>query len=649
MKNLKKIFSVDQNRFLSKGFLITITLIIIVLSMYSLYQFNTYQKTIDNVKNFKKLEKFYYKIIKQAKKYLVYELVGVRSFFVPSQAVVLFKSASPTEEMRARFDLFARLDINYTAKGVHAISYKFPYSAHFSSILLLFGTLAGLCLGIDAFKDKNLIRLLSSANGSGALSLYTQIFLSRLAVLGEYFLYFWGLFLGIMFLGGYKIPANAVNEVVMFALTSWLTILIFFIAGSIIGMLFAVRFARVISALIFYISSILIIPMAVFSVITGLSDSITSDFEVELRQLRVFIEFESKMLKRHGPFNENKRKKSKDLADEFYLNEYPKIEAIENELRAQVENSNRLLKNIAVWYPTTFCLLTIDEVSSKGANSYSEYYKRLQELKKAFLKFRNERVFENDPSEIVSFIKKDENIFHAQPSLPKNWLLGLIINSCYCLILLAVSYFLFKRSLFTPPIKGRKYYNLDDDFKKKGRYKIYLYEDDLVSQFFNAFSGKLDRLDGKLSLNGENLIGGSRRKFVYVPGPENFPKNLKVKHLYDFLKDALDIPKIYAGKLRRDLEEDVLEKRFGSLPIEQRAIIIARIFSKIQPEAFIFADFMKGIPFNHHQKVIDKMESMFMNKESAIIDISTIKTCATKPKEFINILLKDNVYHVTRN
>jgi hypothetical protein len=106
-------------------------------------------------------------------------------------------------------------------------------------------------------------------------------------------------------------------------------------------------------------------------------------------------------------------------------------------------------QTISSLFPTLFYFSVCDSSSSTGVNSYMDFHSYCQELKEGFADFITEKSFpEKDnplPKKVENFIKGDEDLFFAKPKLPYNFWLGVFLTPFYSILLLLLSFRIFRK------------------------------------------------------------------------------------------------------------------------------------------------------------------------------------------------------------
>jgi hypothetical protein len=95
--------------------------------------------------------------------------------------------------------------------------------------------------------------------------------------------------------------------------------------------------------------------------------------------------------------------------------------AVDEKLKQEISQLFDVYNNWLLVTPTTFYTNTCDELSSRGYQSYLDFYTYLQDLRSKFVRFWINRVFYHDQKILVDFVTNDENLFYSKSQVPKNY------------------------------------------------------------------------------------------------------------------------------------------------------------------------------------------------------------------------------------
>jgi hypothetical protein len=194
-------------------------------------------------------------------------------------------------------------------------------------------------------------------------------------------------------------------------------------------------------------------------------------------------------------------------------------------------------------------------------------------LKKQFLDFYIEKKFFSDstPGKIESFVKDKENIFFSTSKLPRKLFFGLVLTLLFIAGLITLSFWMFKRYLFSSSPVEKLDFNL-----RSRKCRVCLTSSEDVKNFvYNHFYREFTNSD-----------------FIYICHPDLIPLDIRVKYFLDFVFCLLD---------KDSPEYDEATRNFMSLDYKEKAEILFLlldseykliIFNEIESDAFDQLEFL---------------------------------------------------------
>jgi ABC-type transport system involved in cytochrome c biogenesis ATPase subunit len=354
------------------------------------------------------------------------------------------------------------------------------------------------------------------------------------------------------------------------------------------------------------------------------------DYQKEIEKFKIVGDFERDCLEKAGKYNESKYEQFREFAENYWKNFYPKIQAMEETLLDEIEENINRFNNISLLTPSTIYYLNSIEVSTRGYESFKNFYSYLLDLKKKFVRFYIDRYYYNDPKIMVNFIKEDENLFHAKSRLPQNFTVGVLINLGYIIILFIVSFILFKRSLYKvrrEEIEKLKDANIE---VKAGELSVWLVKDDKFSNLlYNLLSGNLDKVKqkgftGKVLVNGVDIAAEkSRQDFVYISRTENIPEDMRVR---DFINFYARMQKIPAKEKRAILDSEDIKSTagdtFSKLTYIRKFNVLLAILKLKKKQVYLINDIATGLPVTSAIKLKEYMAEL-AEQGSPVIYLTT--------------------------
>jgi len=262
----------------------------------------------------------------------------------------------------------------------------------------------------------------------------------------------------------------------------------------------------------------------------------------ELQKLKIILEQSLLFSKENSKLSSvNEKKEAVKKWNEMYWNiPFKEIEKLEKEMITDIQEQAGKLFLANTFSPVSFYSSVNNELSSRGYNFLIDFYKYVQGKQKGFVRYYFDHIFD-DYSKIEPFMKKEDYVFQARPSLPKYFWLGLILNLGYILLAGFLAYRFFLRSVF-PKVKDKKTFadaviDLPETQHLMCRYRL----EEVAEQLYNILSGENRGFTGKIVLNGDDIVSRGRQNFVYIPHPDKLPEEIRVKTLVNFIASSLKL------------------------------------------------------------------------------------------------------------
>lgn len=640
MKSFFSFFALETKRFFSKKttaiFLVFLILVLFLVQI----GINEYKKMHDNKNRFQEMEKIK---VQEYINYSQYGAYGFQLLFLPSPLSVFFNNSSMISELNANIDTLLKLNIYSTFKGRALFANRSGTFKDMAGIILLFGTFLTLYFGYDSFRFKDYLKFIASL--SNHKTAYYSIIFSRLILLNAFFLMIVACCLLLLRVNGVSLVSTEWYAVMAFGLLMIFILSFFFVIGTIIS-----SFKSKINAIITIISCwfifVFLIPGAINTFISEKANDITSHYQVELNKLKIIMDFENKAIEKEGAFKiENRQKQSeREIIERFWEIDLKKIESIEEQLKNEMEQNIDIYHKISMFFPTSFYLSTANEIGSRGYKSFVGFYSYVQNLKRQFIRFYiNKRFYDQNYSEIESFVKGDENIFYAWSQLPGNFSTGLALNLFYIFVLIGISYFRIRKLLFGLP--DRKYQELADlELElESGRTEVLLTsENRLIGQVYNFFSGRDNGFKGQVLIDNKNMSGkGIKKDFIYVCHPNEIPNDIKVGDFIRFISRIMRISRTEMARLYVKLDLEKIEKKtFGELKdIEKGRLILTTLRLK-ERKIYIIHDLASGMSVDFAVEAIEGLKEL-EKKQGVILYITLDVLFAAKIADRLTYLITD--------
>ncbi|MCX6579805.1 MAG: ABC transporter permease subunit [Candidatus Aminicenantes bacterium] len=565
---------------------------------------------------FKKLETL---IFQNMSNYLDMSHMGIDVFCKSAAIGILFAHPAVLTTISANINTIVTLKI-FTILQSGVIFKAHPLMQfRFSSILLLLGSLLVLFFGYDSLRDLEYLKFLSSA--SSETTVYISIIVSRFLVLILSYLFILLLALGVMAIKGIYLTQSDFTGLIGFLKPVLLMLLSFFLLGTAIGKIRSLGIG-ITALLVLWIILIVLWPIICDSIVEKKANEITSYYKIHNDKLTVVSEFEKKAEKDKGAYIDNTPEGRKEVVEGYWKNVFPLIEKLDEQPLNEITQVIKEMQYITSLTPATFYLAVANEASSRGYQNFLNFYKYLLELRRQLVRFWIDRVYYNDPTVMVNFVKKDENVFKAKSQLPFYFYQGVVINLCYCIVLLFVSYFLFRFNLFHLPknsftctqvnlkIKPKQIIGANKDFP------------DFFPQILNVFFGKIKHFTGKISIDGENIVTPVKKNFIYLPQHEHFPDDIKTKDLIAFFKRLFKLSAEEFLSLKDAAGKANLNKYFVKLSKVQKTKLLLTLVSFGKNQVYILDDFGNGSTINDRAEM-NKLSTLLRDKSIIVLDLCT--------------------------
>jgi len=615
-------------------------IIILALMLFFVNKSITRHKEMpEKNQKFNQIQKNYFKSLRN---YNDYKDLGIYFLFNPSSCGILFENTTVPTDVTAKVDsiVTVKIDNNLKGKSVHAgISIG---KIDFSHIILWLVSFMALWHGCESLHTREY--LLSLTSKWSTFEIYLAVGAARFIVFAAHFFVILGCILLFITARGVEFTANEYTALSGHLLATLIMLLFFFFIGRIIGTIPS----PLVSSFCILGSVILltvILPGLTGSVAEDHFPDMIEDFQTDLDKFKIVSGFENRSIEEEGQFDRDKMETEHRIIEEYWNHYFKKVKEREErfiaDMRRAVDRANRL----AVLTPTTFYLLTGNEVSSKGYAGYLEFLDFVKFMWVKFTRFWIDRVFYHDPDVLVNFIEGDENIFRSRARLPKYFVTGLLINLDYIIILFFISYLRFKRWLHPKTKKPGAFAGISLAFTAGNTYTITPGKRDFINQFLNWIFGRGSGLTWSLTIDGKSISVKGKWDFFYIPPLDQIPGELKVWDLIMLFKRLLKLPGTVVKEAFKSIDMNVLNSRFRDLENFDKAVVLLRIALLTNSKVFIFNDFASGIPGYRRKELADYL-SKNGSRDLLIIDIVSRDCYWLESDRLLTVAYQDNRYRI---
>ncbi|MCP5107335.1 MAG: hypothetical protein GY950_28370 [bacterium] len=582
---------------------------------------NTYKDTIHRREKFREIEKLK---VETFHTYTQVGTYGIRVLFVPAPVSVFFMdSCVIPDDVNAYVDSGERLKIFNPLIGKNIFKIKKTGFVDFSGILVFSITLLSLFFGYDAHKRMDFLKSLSTIAGSRPL--FFSILLSRMSLALLYILASVGAGVLLLLVNGLAIPIGI--HLLIFILKLFLLSLFGYSLGAYVGSKLPGP-SGIVTILVCWFVLLIVAPIAVNSFIAGKADMITPLYELELEKLKTVMNFEKRAIEDAGTFKYGKEvtEARKKVITSYWKNEFKKLQALEEAMRAEMARHVRMYQLIGSFIPTVSYQSVTGELSSRGYENLLRFYKYVQELKREFVKYYIDNVYFSNFSKIVPFIKADENTYHSVSGVPGYFALGIALIIFYSSLFQWRTYARYKKEIYKPPVRPVTRENIKAvHIDKKGYEIIRIIDNDLVNRLYNILSGlrgpaEIQDFKAKFFVRGTDVTSPHYNpEFLYLCRRDSLPGDIKVKN---FLELICSLSRAGKEQTRRHLSKPhltpLLNKTFQQLEPWEKSAVLLEVLNIKQTDVYLVNNLAKDVPKDLLVRFKDLMEQLGKQNKTVI-------------------------------
>jgi hypothetical protein len=560
MSEEKSIFYIEYKKFICKRNILILSLFFVLLLVMMQIEMNEFKSEKKDILISSEIEKLK---ANQFDRYTPYGAYGLRLISLPSPMnfLLTFKIYSG---LVATVDCGIKLEIFENKKGGDILPDISGGYVNFAGILLVFGSLLSLIYGFMAYSNKHFLNFLCSLNSFKKV--FFKILISRVFFVSLSILLLLLSMIILAFINGINIVDYSYFY---FALMILLVMNCFLFLGMTIGSLKKKKIGLILLIGIF-ITLIFITPWMINKVISSISKSI-SEHQTEYVKLKILMAFEKKSFEKVGTLRSGEV--AEELMNDYIDNELKIFEEIEDSYKREIIEKIKKYQALSTFFPSTFYLSSVIEISSQGFNNFIDFYNFSQKTKQEFFIFYIKRKIQSKSQrvKVESFIKGGENIFYSKSSLPGNFSTGIWITLFYIAIMILITYLNTYKKVY--PIK--KELKFEDDLFiniEKGQLNILFTGYELLkSKLYNHFSQK-EKLKSEINFvdNGNTEIP-EKIDFIYLVDIKNI-NDISPNTLYKFL---------FGEKLNKNME--IWEVLF-KYALNKQLIVLDEFFNGLNPE-----------------------------------------------------------------
>jgi len=579
------IFRGEFKRFIRKRNLMVWLILLLVTFLFLNNGINRYKKLPVKTQNFNRIQDYHFKKVRN---YDDYVTLGIKVIFESSPLSILFRNVTVPPDVTAQLDSIVRMQITNNMKGnsLHT-NFNLGYF-DFSRVVLFLFCLAALWYGLETLGSRDFI--LSLDTSQSTLETVTVIGLSRFIMLLIAFLMYAGCVLLFITARGVAFSSVDYWGFSYYLLVTAGLLLFFFIIGLLIGTVSSARIATASLFIVLFISAY-IIPVLLGSFTMDRFPDAGEDYRTEADKFAIVSAFESSAEEKYGKFYKGNIENERKIIEGYKKDELLKIVDRERELLTWLERASRSTNRLGLFFPVTFYLVTCNELSGNGYESFLEFYRYSIKLRLDFVYFWIDRVFYHNPENLVNFLKNDEYIFHSSSRLPIHFSWGLWIMLGYIVIFAGIFYFRFKKWLYPSPKSADIYRGFKAEYSFNKVYALALQKEEYMDQFINAFYGVGEKLDWEIRINGKNIVGQGKQDFFLVPNIYKIPGEMQVKQLLLVYMTLFKVPHEKQNEILAKWVNKKLNQRYHKLEDKEKIDLILNLALLIDKPVLIFKNF----------------------------------------------------------
>lgn len=617
MNNFFAFHHLEFKRFIVKRNLVAWLIILFLMILQANSGVNEIKTIPQKIENQKKIQTEYFKI---KSNYELYSRDGIKFFFVPTPNVIFSRNTVIPNDLNAKVDSLVTLSIHSNSKGKALAPGRWAGRLDLAGIISWLVSLLALWYGFQSFHTPEYQAFLSSMRSHGKA--FFSIAISRLLIFFYGFLFTIAMvYLYIRLRGVEFTPADHAG---LFSslLAALVMLLFFFLIGVFVG-----TFGRRPGAYIALLAAWGILNFGIFFLLNSAVEpripDASMDYQVELDKYKKLMDYEKRCEKEAGEFDRKQIDIERIFAETYWRKDYPLISQEETKLKEYLRDR---LEDYNIWcmcFPTTFYWATVNETSSRGYINYFRFYDYVQEMQAKFVRFYIDRVYYNDHTVLVNFIKDDEDIFRGTSCVPVGFVWGLFLNLGYGIILLFLTYFRSRYFLFPTVTNKTSFAKTVLDLESNKQITINADEEDFIRQTVNVFFGKSRGLNWQVSLDGESLLTAKQHDFIFIPHPKHIPGELKVIHVVTLFKRLFKLTGKNLEKITANMNKKTLDKKWEQTDMLTKLHLLLNLAVLSNRRVIVLKDFVFGLPPSQWEHLQETVASLDLQGKVLLDIIST--------------------------
>lgn len=555
------------------------------------------------------------KLIQGFINYEQYGIFGIDRLLLGCPLVSLFYNSSTLTDLQANIELSTRYKLYRPEMGKNLFKRPTGGNLDFSWFFLIFGTLAVALWSFFACRNREYLMELNNFTGPGRI--YGGIIAARVLLIVVFIL--------IMVLAAalqYPINGIPLKEAEISALCCF-----FLVSSLAMAVLMAImvrlgaiknRISGAVKAVIFWFLVVFLWPEVLNLVFSRQAEINIKSLEThQIQKNEQLLVFEKEALKDTGRYDSQQEKKESDRKSaEYYWDVVSKrIRAIDLEMIRETREISRQFQYWSIFNPVTFNRSVNNELGSKGFNSYNRFFRENLVIQRGFLRRVFDKRYYENYTRVEPYLPFEKLVVKAEPGLPMYFSAGILVNLFYLALAILWGYPGFKGFMFPRAEAPGGYDRVDIDCRHGSIVSLTVDNQDLYLQVVNGLLRRSPDFNGKITVEGQNIINADGQAVVYVPGQDKIPGNFRVKDLFNL---AAKTPAAAKQELQQFKQEnqDMLKKRLSALTPGQRTCILVDLCRLKKVKIYVIRDFKKVLYGKSLRLALNKLRSL---KESGAL------------------------------
>ncbi|MCP4216307.1 MAG: hypothetical protein GY765_16785 [bacterium] len=583
-----------------------------------------YKPVYEKIDKFKAIQGKYFS---NTPNYEGYSRDGIRSMFIPSPTGIFFKNSVIPGDMTGRIDSVVTLQMYNNLKGKFVSPGRILYKMDFSGIIYLGIILLSIFTGFETLSNKEFLKFLGSIKNSGVM--FYKLILSRFLLFSFFVFLLFAAQLFLIILHGIHLTGADLYGILGYFFTTLIMLSFFFLVGVLIATFSFKGMAAVLPMLVAWIILVLFIPGLLNTVVDKEIPDTLTDYQTELDKFSIVSQFEKQVLEKYGRFSKEQIEKFRESTEYYFKVHFPKIRQKEEELSRQFSSAFGMYRWLSIITPTTFYLMTGNEISSKGYLNMTAYHNFKMEMQEKFVRFYIDRTMYHHGVKMVQFRNGDGTVFYSSSHFPDTYWYGIILNLFYILLLLPFCRKKYLQFIHSPDIpKPAREDNLEIKWEK-GKVKAmeilrgnrgtagHLYN--LLTVWPDAYNKTI-----RAGFDDIDLTGNTRRRdFLYLSHPRRTPAELGVKHLAVFLNLLLNLSPEERAKIKLKLPMESKNGKGDNIrEIMDKGLVLAAFLPYFKKDVMLVNNITIDLPKEFIFELNEAMREAALNG-AAVIFLTT--------------------------